>query len=352
MQRLLSDAEALTGKKYNLDNLGDVYEAIHVIQEDLGLTGVAAAEAEGTFSGSFNAMKAAAQNFLGSLAIGEDVSASLNTLIGNATTFVFNNLIPMIGTIVKGIPGAIVTFLKIGMPMLVSNITSLLTSLAANITSMANGLTGEKVSAWATTAIPKFLSAAGTLIGQFAMGLITNIPKIAAALVQIGGTIVNGLGSALWGKVKAAAAGIRDKFMEPINQIKDKVQAAIQKVKNLFPFSIGKVMSNIKLPHFSVSGKFGLNPPSVPKLSIKWYAKGGIFDAATVFGGIGVGEAGPEAILPLDPFWKKMDEIANRVQGGNTFNFYINGSDKDPKEIAEEVKRVLIKEANQRRLAW
>ena len=47
-----------------------------------------------------------------------------------------------------------------------------------------------------------------------------------------------------------------------------------------------------------------------------------------------------------------MDEMANNIQGGNTVNIYINGSNKDPKAIAEEVKRVLIKETNQRRLAW
>ena len=133
MQRLLADAEALTGKKYDLSNLGDVYEAIHVIQQDLGLTGVAAAEAEGTFTGSFNAMKAAAQNFLGSLAIGEDVTNSLTTLIGNATTFVFKNLIPMIGTVLKGLPSAILTALKIGAPMLLQGISQLISSLVNSL---------------------------------------------------------------------------------------------------------------------------------------------------------------------------------------------------------------------------
>ena len=71
-----------------------------------------------------------------------------------------------------------------------------------------------------------------------------------------------------------------------------------------------------------------------------------------VLGGIGLGEAGPEAILPLDPFWKRMDEIANNTQGGNTINIIVNGADKDPRAIAEEVKRVLVRETNQRRLAW
>ena len=353
MERLLKDAQELSGVEYNIDNLGDVYDAIHVIQQDLGLTGVAAAEASETFSGSFNAMKASAQNFLGSLAIGENVSQSLSTLMTSASTFFFNNFLPMIGTLVKSLPGAIATFLRQGIPLLVSNISSLLTSLATQITSFAQGITGPKVAEWASTTLPKILAAGGQIIGQLATAFITNLPKIVAAIGRIGLAIVQGLGSALWGKISSAAAGIRDRFMAPINQIGDKFRAIVNKIKGFFPISIGKIMSNVKLPHFKISGKFSLNPPSTPKFSIDWYAKGGIIDGATVLGGIGLGEAGPEAIMPLDPFWKKMDEIANNLQGGNTtINIYVNGSDKDPLTIAEEVKRVLIRETNQRRLAW
>lgn len=297
MERLLTDAEKLTGIKYDINNLGDVYDAIHVIQGDLGLTGVAAAEASTTFSGSFGAMKASAQNFMGSLALGENVSSSLNQMMTSASTFFFGNFIPMLGTIIKSLPAAIGTFLSQGVPMLLSNISNLISTLATNITSVANGLTSGKVQQWASTTIPRIISAAGQMIAKFASSLLANLPKIAVALVKIGAAIVKGLGSALWGKVTAAANGIRDRFMAPIDALKTKVKAAIDKVKSLFPFNIGKVMSNIKLPHFSISGKFGLNPPQTPKLSIKWFAKGGIVDGPTLFG---AGEAGPEAIMPLD----------------------------------------------------
>ena len=323
MERLLADAEELSGVHYDIDNLGDVYEAIHVIQGELGLTGVAAAEASETFSGSFNAMKASAQNFLGSLALGEGVSESLNTLMTSASTFFFGNFLPMLGTIIGQLPGAIFTFLKQGIPILISNVTSLIGNFANTIGDLAKNLTGEKVSSWITTTAPKILSAAGTVIGELAKGLINNLPEIALAIAKIGVEVIRGIKSAV-----------------------------VDKIKSFFPINIGKIMSNIKLPHFKLTGKFSLKDMTVPHLSIDWYAKGGIFDSATVLGGIGLGEAGPEAILPLNPFWDRMDKIAESMQGGDTFNFYINGSDSDPKEIADEIKRMLIKEVNQRRLAW
>ena len=312
MQRLLKDAEALTGKKYDISNLGDVYEAIHVIQGELGLTGVAAAEADGTFTGSLASMKAAAQNFLGELALGMDVSDSLSVLLTSANTFFFNNFIPMLGNIVKALPGAIAAFIQQGAPMLMQSILNLLSTIGTSIGNVANSLTGEKVQAWLTTTLPKILSAADGIMSSFLEGLLRNIGKIALAVGKIGLTIIKGLGSAIWGRIKTAAQGVADSFMAPINTLRAKVKAAIDRVKSLFPFKIGKVMSNIKLPHFKVSGKFGLNPPSTPKLSLSWYAKGGIMDAPTLFGMAG-GEAGPEAILPLDPFWKRMDEIASSI---------------------------------------
>ena len=104
MERLLADAEKLSGVKYDINNLGDVYSAIHVIQEDLGLTGVAAQEASTTFTGSLGAMKAAGENLLANLALGEDIGPSLDTLGQTIETFLFNNLIPMVGNVINAIP--------------------------------------------------------------------------------------------------------------------------------------------------------------------------------------------------------------------------------------------------------
>ena len=105
MERLLAKASEISKVEYNIDNLGDVYEAIHVIQEDLGLTGVAAEEAKTTFTGSLGAMKAAGENLLANIALGEDIGPALDTLGDTIQTFAFNNLFPMIGNIIQSLPG-------------------------------------------------------------------------------------------------------------------------------------------------------------------------------------------------------------------------------------------------------
>ena len=103
MQRLLADAEKLTGVKYDINNLSDVYSAIHAIQENLDITGTTAREAATTFTGSFESMKAAAQNVLGKLALGEDILPSLHALLKTTSTFLFDNFLPMVGNIFSGL---------------------------------------------------------------------------------------------------------------------------------------------------------------------------------------------------------------------------------------------------------
>ena len=138
---------------------------------------------------------------------------------------------------------------------------------------------------------------------------------------------------------------IKNAIVTPIQNAIDKIKSIINTIKSWFPIKIGKIFDNIKLPHFKLTGKFSLKDMTVPHLSIDWYKTGGIFDSPSV---IGVGEAGPEAVVPLDKFWDKLEHL----QGETNIVINVNGANKDPREIAEEVKRVLIMETNQRRLAW
>lgn len=154
---------------------------------------------------------------------------------------------------------------------------------------------------------------------------------------------------AKWNALKAIAStvwnGIKTAIVTPIQTAKEKVKAIIDKVKDFFPIKVGKLLEGLKLPHFKLSGEFSLKNKTVPHLSVDWYKTGGIFDSPSV---IGVGEAGAEAVVPLDKFWDKLD----KMQGGQNIVININGANADPKEIADEVKRSLIRETNRQRLAW
>lgn len=142
MERLLADAEKITGVKYDINNLNDVYQAIHVIQKELNIYGVAADEAKKTLVGSFNAMKASAQDFLGNLALGMDIKEPLSNLITTTGTFLFGNLIPMIINIGKALPGALVQAISEAGPAMIEQGKNLMANLGIGLSdsSPLNGL--------------------------------------------------------------------------------------------------------------------------------------------------------------------------------------------------------------------
>lgn len=135
MERLLVDAQKISGIEYNIDNLGDVYEAIHVIQEELGITGTTALEASETIQGSFSAMKASFVDVLGNLALGQNIQPSLNNLAETTATFLFGNFIPMFVRVLSNLPGALTSFIGAAAPIFKEQGFILLTLLVEGIKS-------------------------------------------------------------------------------------------------------------------------------------------------------------------------------------------------------------------------
>ena len=115
--------------------------------------------------------------------------------------------------------------------------------------------------------------------------------------------------------VSSVLEGIKSKFSSIMENAKTIVNNAITKIKGFFNFSWS--LPKIKLPHFSISGKFSLDPPSIPKFSVSWYQRGGVFDNPTLFGfggGIGgLGENGAEAIVPLEKNLGWLDKLASML---------------------------------------
>lgn len=163
---------------------------------------------------------------------------------------------------------------------------------------------------------------------------IQNAKQRAVDAIQNLRTSISSRIEAIRSKVSSVFQSIKEKITSPIEKAKEIVKGAIDKIKGFFPFNLGKIL-NLKLPHISVSGgeaPFGImGKGKLPSFSVEWYKTGGIFNKPNI---IGVGEAGSEAVVPLDKFWNKLD----RLNGGNTINMNItvNGTDS-PEEWAHKL---------------
>lgn len=141
-------------------------------------------------------------------------------------------------------------------------------------------------------------------------------------------------------------SAIRDKVSNVFSSIVDHVRNAVDRIRNAFNFDWH--LPHIELPHFSISGRFSLDPPEVPHFSIDWYKKAMnsayMLNGATIFGAsgghlLGGGEAGSEMIIGTN----KLMQMIGQAKGGNTYNnqFVINGVDRDPQELAQEISYYL-----------
>lgn len=166
MERLLADAQKISGVKYDISNLSDVYSAIHVIQGELDITGTTAEEAAVTFSGSFAAMKAAAKNVIGNLTLGNDIRGPLIDLQETVHTFLIGNLFPMIGNILQSLPqvlSASLSFVVRSMNIISDNSDQIVEQGMQFVSSLATGI---------ITNIPYLLEAAWNLVESLGSAIL------------------------------------------------------------------------------------------------------------------------------------------------------------------------------------
>lgn len=246
-------------------------------------------------------------------------------LVGQIAAW-FSKLSPETQALIAGIAAvvAVLAPLLIGLGKVSFAISSIM-SLAATLTPIIAGI--------GTTILPVIaIIAALIAIGVL---LYKNWDVIKAKAIAIWTSIKNTI-TAVWNTIKSSIQStiativstvvskfndlkstvttvwnsIKSAITKPIQEAKDTIKGVVDKIKDMFPISIGNILKNVKTPHFSLewgSKDFGkLGTISYPKgFNVSWYAQGGIFDAPTI---AGIGEAGPEAVVPLDRFW---DEIAN-----------------------------------------
>lgn len=140
---------------------------------------------------------------------------------------------------------------------------------------------------------------------------------------------------------KARFEDLRKSIKDKLDKARDAVKSAVDKIKGFFNFKWS--LPKLKMPTFSIKGKFDLNPPSVPKLSVRWNAEGAVFDKPTIFGtrlGLqGVGEAGAEAIAPIDTL-KAYVRDAVRAETSGMREAYTHETDR----LIDFLRRVIPKE--------
>lgn len=253
MERLLADAQKLTGVKYDISNLDDVFMAIHAIQQEIGITGTTALEAEETIRGSFNAMKSAFTNVLGALAIGENLGGALKGLAQTLATFLFDNLFPMLGRIISALPGAIVTFIQSAGPAFMGSGRELISNIANGIVKgiplfldkMAEVI-GSAIT-WIKEQLPLILQEGVEFISNFATGIFKGLPAVVTSI----GEILSGILSAIFEALPTILAsgielianlakGIWNNLPEIITTIVNLLRSLIQKIVEHLPEFLAK----------------------------------------------------------------------------------------------------------------
>jgi TP901 family phage tail tape measure protein len=273
----------------------------------------------------------------------KDVITTVLNAVRTVVTTVWNAISTATSTVWNAIRNTITTIWN----TIRTNVTNALNAVRTTVTNIWNAVTSATTSAWnaVKNAVQTPINAARNAV-QTAVNAVRNAV------------------SGAWNSVRSATSStwnaIKNAITTPINAAKNAVSSAIAAIRSKFNFSWS--LPRLKLPHVSISGRFSINPPSVPHFSISWYKTGGIMTQPTAFGMAGNrllagGEAGDEAILPLAPFYAQlnaiMDEKLKNYADGQTIVYVTVVMDGD--EIAARqivrVERHLTKTAREIRRA-
>lgn len=220
MQRLLEDAEKLSGVKYDISSYSDIIEAIHVIQTEMDITGTTAKEAEATISGSIGMLKSSFQNLITGLG---NADADIDKLCGNVVdsfNSVVKNISPVIENLAKSVPDAL------------EGILDAISPLLPELLEMGVGLF-EALLSGITSALPELMSTAASLVTTLVQGIIEALPLVVEAAAQFVTTLVQGIATALPTLIPAAVETVTTIVSTLIKNVPLLIDAALQLVQGL-----------------------------------------------------------------------------------------------------------------------
>lgn len=386
MQRLLNDAEKFSGVHYDLGNLADMYSAIHVIQQEMDITGTTAREAATTLTGSFAAMKAAAQNVLGNWSTGADLTAPLQALTDTARTYLVGNLLPMIGNVLQGIPqviyglvpevvqtgtellGSLAQGFTQGIPDFLANALPQLLSFTENlrenagefvnagldmITQLANGLIAGlpdliayvpdiiiNICGIINDNMPKLLAEGVSLVVQLGVGIVKAVPDLLANWKKILQTVLSVISAVNWlniGKniLTGVANGVKSMGSSMLAAFKGGFSSALAWIKSLPSQAVqwGKNLIQSFINGLTGKGK-------VAGIAIPAYTKSGNAAAAA---GKAAGTAAKAAASVVNSYSDTVTEVLGKVtRTTQTVNEELSNGKKQQTQTITETSRQLV----------
>lgn len=221
---------------------------------------------------------------------------------------VVSSAIHAVSSTISSVMGAIKNVISTVWNAISSKVSSVLNAIKTTVSTIFNAVKSVASSVW---------NGIESVISSVVDGIKSKVSSVFNGVKSTVTSIFNGIKStatSVWN-------GIKDAIIKPVEAAKNAVKGIIDKITGFFS-GMKLELPKIKLPHFKISGKLSLSPPSVPHLSIDWYKEGGILTKPTVFGMNGSslmagGEAGKEAVLPLKGFYDQLEHIlSSRMNTG------------------------------------
>ena len=236
------------------------------------------------------------------------------TSVWNAIKSVVSSAIQAVSGVISSVMGTIQNVMSSIWNAISSKVSSVVNAIKNTVTTVFNAIKSVASSVW---------NGIKSVISTVVDGIKSKVSSVFNAVKSTVTSVFNGIKSTattVWNGIKTA-------IVTPIEAAKNTIKGIVDKISGFFS-GMKLELPHIKLPHFKISGKLSLSPPSVPHLSIDWYKEGGIMTKPTIFGMNGSslmagGEAGKEAILPLRGFYNQLEQILSTRMNTSAMEKYL-----------------------------